>query len=100
LLILKSLLPGPQHGYDIASWIQRVSDEVLAVEEGSLYPALHRMEHRGWIRSKWGKSKSNRRAKFYTLTKSGQSQLTREVHDWEHLVRGITLVLKAKPQET
>lgn len=99
MLILKSLLQGPRHGYDIVTWIQTVSHDVLGVEEGSLYPALHRMEQREWIVAEWGKSKSNRRAKFYQLTRLGKAQLTREVHEWEQLVRGITLVLNATPAE-
>ena len=99
MLILKSLLPGSRHGYDIARWIQATSDHVLAVEEGSLYPALHRMERRGWITSEWGQSESNRKAKFYQLTRAGRTQLTREVNAWEALARGITLILKAKPAE-
>ena len=99
MLILKSLLPGARHGYDVARWIQATSRDVLAVEEGSLYPALHRMERRGWIASEWGQSESNRRAKFYRLTPSGRAQLTREVNAWETLARGITLILNAKPAE-
>ena len=99
MLILKSLLPGARHGYDIAGWIQATSDDALTVEEGSLYPALHRMERRGWTTSEWGQSESNRRAKFYKLTRSGRAQLTREVDAWEALVRTITLVLNAKSTE-
>lgn len=99
MLILKSLLSGERHGYDIARWIQVTSDDVLAVEEGSLYPALHRIERRGWITSEWGQSQSNRRAKYYTLTRSGRAQLVREVDAWESLARGIALVLKAKSAE-
>ena len=99
MLVLKSLLPGARHGYDIARWIQATSDDVLAVEEGSLYPALHRMERRGWITFEWGQSESNRRAKFYQLTRAGRAQLAREVSNWETLVRGIALILKAKPTE-
>ena len=97
MLILKSLLSGARHGYDITRWIQATSHEVLAVEDGSLYPALHRIERRGWISSEWGPSESNRRAKFYTLTRPGRAQLIREVSAWESLVRGISLVLNANP---
>jgi PadR family transcriptional regulator PadR len=99
MLILKSLLPGARHGYDVARWIQATSDDALAVEEGSLYPALHRMEHRGWITSEWGQSESSRRAKFYKLTRTGRRQLVREVDAWEALARAITLVLNAQPAE-
>jgi transcriptional regulator len=99
MLILKSLMPGARHGYDIARWIQATSDEVLAVEEGSLYPALHRVERRGWISSEWGQSQSNRRAKFYKLTRSGRAQLEREIEAWQTIVRGIALVLNAKSKE-
>lgn len=99
MLILKSLLSGARHGYDIARWIQATSDDVLAVEEGSLYPALHRIERRGWITSEWGQSQSNRRAKYYTLTRSGKAQLAREVDAWETLAHGIALILKAKSAE-
>ena len=99
LLILRALSAGPRHGYSIARWIQATSREALAVEEGSLYPALHRMERRGWIASEWGLSESNRKAKYYKLTRSGRSQLTREVHAWETLAHAIALVLKANPSE-
>lgn len=99
LLILRSLLPSARHGYSIARWIQATSDEALVVEEGSLYPALHRMERRGWIASEWGQSESNRRAKYYRLTRVGRAQLTREVRAWESLVRAISLVLNAQLSE-
>lgn len=99
MLILRSLLGGPSHGYDIAKWIQATSREALAVEEGSLYPALHRMERRGWIAAEWGKSAANRRAKFYKLTRLGRAQLKREVDAWEALVNSISRVLNAKPAE-
>ena len=99
MLILKSLLQGSRHGYSIARWIQATSDEALAVEEGSLYPALHRMERRGWITSEWGQSESNRRAKFYKLTRTGRAQLGREVDSWNSLVKAISLVLNAQPSE-
>jgi len=99
MLILKSLLQGARHGYSIARWIQTTSDEALAVEEGSLYPALHRIERRGWISSEWGQSESNRRAKFYKLTRSGRAQLAHEVNAWESLVKAISLVLSAQPSE-
>lgn len=99
MLVLRALLPGAAHGYDIARRIQATSDDVLSVEEGSLYPALHRMERRGWIAAEWGKSDSNRRAKFYKLTRSGRAQLKREVDAWQALVHSITRVLTAPSTE-
>ena len=100
MLILKSLVAGPRHGYDIVRWSQGTTEGALAVEEGSLYPALHRMERRGWIRSEWGQSETNRRAKYYRLTRSGRTQLAREVDAWHALARAIALVLNAQPRET
>src|SRR5258708_39672269 len=93
LLILKTLRAGPMHGYAVAQRIQLRSDDVLVVEEGSLYPALYRMEERGWISAEWVKSKNNRRAEFYSLTRSGQKQLEQEVAIWERSKRAISLVL-------
>src|SRR5262249_54629077 len=75
VLVLKTLLRGPMHGYSIAESIQQTSDDVLRVEEGSLYPALHRLERRGWVDAEWGLSENNRRAKYYRLTKTGRKQL-------------------------
>ena len=95
LLILKTLTAGPMHGYSIAQRIQQRSDDVLVVEEGSLYPCLYRMEEKGWISSEWGKSDNNRRAKFYSLTRSGRKQLEEETAIWERVHRAITLVLQA-----
>src|SRR5262245_40115180 len=94
LLILKTLSTGPMHGYAIAQRIQLCSDDLLMVEEGSLYPALYRMEEKGWIAAEWGKSQNNRRAKYYSLTRAGRAQLGEEVELWERLVHAITLVLK------
>jgi transcriptional regulator len=94
LLILKALASGKRHGYAIALRIQQRSDDVLMVEEGSLYPALYRMEAKGWIAAEWGKSENNRRAKFYSLTRAGRKQLEEETALWERVVRAITLVLK------
>src|SRR6185369_14341567 len=94
LLILKTLNAGPMHGYSIAQRIQQLSDEVLVVEEGSLYPALYRMEAKGWISAEWGKSDNNRRAKYYTLTRTGRKQLDEETAVWERIHRAITLVLQ------
>jgi PadR family transcriptional regulator PadR len=95
LLILKTLTAGPMHGYAIAQRIELRSDDVLVVEEGSLYPALYRMEEKSWISAEWGKSDNNRRAKFYSLTRSGRKQLEEETAIWERVHRAITLVLQA-----
>ena len=94
LLILKTLTAGAMHGYAIAQRIQQRSDDVLVVEEGSLYPALYRMEAKGWISAEWGKSNNNRRAKYYTLTRTGRKQLDEETAVWERIHRAITLVLQ------
>jgi len=94
LLILKTLNAGAMHGYAIAQRIQQRSDDVLVVEEGSLYPALYRMEAKGWIFAEWGKSDNNRRAKYYTLTRTGRKQLEEETAVWERIHRAITLVLQ------
>jgi PadR family transcriptional regulator len=94
LLILQTLAPGPAHGHTIAHVIERRSDEVLQVEHGSLYPALHRLEDRGWIASFWGTSENNRRARYYRLTRSGRQQLTEQTSRWDDLVRAINRVLR------
>jgi transcriptional regulator len=85
MLILKTLEAGQRHGYSIAERIEQVSKDVLAIEEGSLYPALHRLVKRGWIKSEWGLSENNRKAKYYTLTKAGRQQLASEATDWTRL---------------
>jgi len=94
LLILQTLAPGPAHGHTVAHVIERRSDEVLQVEHGSLYPALHRLEDRGWIASFWGTSENNRRARYYRLTRSGRKQLTEQTSRWDDLVRAIDRVLR------
>ena len=94
LLILKTLALGPQHGWAISGRIQQISSDVLEVQQGSLYPALHRLERRGWIQSRWGASESNRRAKFYELTKAGRKQLQAEESDWRALVAAVTQILE------
>jgi transcriptional regulator len=94
LLILRSLSLEPMHGWGIAQRIQQVSQEVLQIGQGSLYPALHRLEYRGWIEAEWGESENNRRAKFYSLTKAGKKQLEAELKNWERLSAAIALVLK------
>ena len=93
LLVLKSLEQGPMHGWGIALHIQRISNEVLRVEEGSLYPALHRMEQDGWIVSEWGQSENNRRARFYRLTDQGRKQLAVERENWQKIIGAVGLVL-------
>ena len=95
LLVLKTLsAQGPLHGYAITSHIQRVSAELLRVEEGSLYPALHRMEQDGWVRSEWGTTEKNRQARFYSLTAEGRRQLAREQESWARLTEGVRRVLR------
>ena len=94
MLILKTLTAGPLHGYEIAQRIQQASADVLKVEEGSLYPALYRMEEQGWVETEWGASENNRRAKFYQLTKAGRKQLAAETSNWERLREAITRVLQ------
>jgi PadR family transcriptional regulator PadR len=93
LLILKTLSRGRQHGYGIAVHIQTVSGEALRVEEGSLYPALHRMEQDGWIRSEWGVSGNNRKARFYELSAAGRRQLAAEEKKWQHVTAAVATVL-------
>ncbi len=94
LLVLKTLVRGPQHGYGIATTIQRISEDALRVEEGSLYPALHRIEQEGWIRSEWGVSEKNRRARFYSITATGRRQLAREERQWDKLTAAVATVLR------
>jgi PadR family transcriptional regulator PadR len=94
LLVLKSLALEPMHGWGIAQRIQQVSQNVLQVGQGSLYPALHRLEYKGWIQAEWGESENNRRAKFYSLTRAGRKQLEAELENWERLTSAIALVLK------
>jgi len=94
LLILKTVALEPMHGWGIAQRIQQISKEVLQVQQGSLYPALHRLEQQGWIQSEWGASENNRRAKFYSLTRTGQKQLERETANWNRLSAAVRLVLQ------
>jgi PadR family transcriptional regulator, regulatory protein PadR len=93
MLILRTLITGPAHGHTIAHVIEHASENVLEVEQGSLYPALHRLEHRGWVTSYWGYSENNRRAKFYKLTADGRKQLTTETARWRLLVAAIGRVM-------
>jgi transcriptional regulator len=99
LLILRTLLAGPTHGHAIAKHIQRTSEELLQVETGSLYPALHRLEAKGWIAASWELSDKGKRAKFYRLTPLGRKQLTSEQSKWDAFARAMTLVLKPGKQE-
>lgn len=94
LLILKTIALEPMHGWAIAQRIRQVSKEVLQVNQGALYPALHRLEQQGWIAAEWGESENNRRAKYYSLTKSGEKYLQSERANWERLSAAIGLVLK------
>ena len=95
MLLLKALQLEPMHGYAIARRVQQLSNDVLRVEEGSLYPALHRIEERGWVESEWGASENNRRAKFYRLTRKGRKQLEQETAHWNRLSVAITRVMEA-----
>ncbi len=94
LLILRTLAPGPMHGWGISQRIQQISQDVLQVQQGSLYPALHRLEHRGWISAEWGASDNNRRAKYYQLTRAGRKQLEVETSNWETLAAAVAQILQ------
>lgn len=94
LLILKTLLPGPMHGWGISQRIQQISEDVLRVQQGSLYPALYRLEQQGWIAAEWGASENNRRAKYYRLTKVGQKQLDQETENWNRLAAAVARILQ------
>ena len=94
LLIMRTIALEPLHGWAIAQRIQQISDAMLRVQQGSLYPALHRLEHQGWITAEWGASENNRRARFYALTKAGRAQLAIEVSKWERLSAGVNLVMR------
>jgi PadR family transcriptional regulator PadR len=94
LLILKTLALEPMHGWGIAQRIQQVSRELLQIQQGSLYPALYRLERKGWIRAEWGASDNNRRAKYYSLTKTGRARLEKEMADWERMSAAVALILE------
>jgi PadR family transcriptional regulator PadR len=95
LLVLKSLAQlGSMHGYGIVMHIERVSDELLSVEEGSLYPALHRMEQNGWVRAEWRVTEASRRAKYYSLTAAGKKQLAAREKNWEQVVKGVQAIMR------
>lgn len=95
MLVLKALLRGPLHGYAVAEWIHETSQQLLKVEEGALYPALHRLELRGFLKSKWGLSENNRRAKYYELTAEGTKRLNAESQRWTRLSAAVAFVLQA-----
>jgi len=95
-LILKTLAAGPRHGYAIATFIERTTDEAVIVEEGSLYPALYRMEKKGWVEAEWGTSELGRRAKLYRLTGAGRRQLATETATWQRFVAGVSKILLAR----
>jgi len=99
LLILKAIALGPEHGWAIAERIQQISNDALSVQQGSLYPALHRLERRGWIKAKWGTSENNRRAKYYELTRSGSKQLDAQSSAWRALTAAVGLLLDAPQRE-
>jgi PadR family transcriptional regulator, regulatory protein PadR len=96
LLILKALSWGPAHGYAVARWIEQATDDALAVGEGTLYPALHRLEERGWVTASWGTSDNNRRAKFYALTGVGQSRLRDESKNWRRYAEAVFAALETR----
>jgi transcriptional regulator len=97
LLILKALAGGERHGYDVARWIEQVTDGVLEIEEGSLYPALRRLEDRELVESRWGLSENNRRARFYGLSRAGRAHLKSDASLWLRFARAVTSVLEAEP---
>ena len=99
LLILKTLSGKPMHGYAIARRIEKATDDILSVEEGSLYPALHRMARRGWIKAEWGASENNRKAKYYRLSATGKRQLQEQESSWGQFSRAVTKVLRTAGNE-
>jgi transcriptional regulator len=96
LLILRTLSWGPMHGLGVLRWIERVTEDRLQIEEGALYPALHRLEQRGWIDAEWGWSESNRKAKYYRLTARGRRQLTVEISKWSRYTEAVGMLLAAR----
>lgn len=100
MLILRTLVLGPAHGQSIAHVIERGSEDILQVEHGSLYPALHRLQNRGWVASFWGTSENNRRAKYYRLTADGRKRLAAQASRWDQLVRAIGRVMNPDPEES
>jgi len=100
MLILKAVSLGPQHGYGVLLRIQQISSQRLQIQQGSLYPALYRLEHQGWIASEWGESENKRKAKFYTLTPAGRRRLQEETRSWNRMADIIASVLRASPEES
>jgi transcriptional regulator len=94
MLILQALTTGPHHGYGVARWIEARTDDALRIEEGSLYPALHRMQRRAWIEATWGVSENNRRAKYYRLTAKGRRRLRTAAEEWRQFVESVALVMR------
>ena len=99
MLVLKIVALGPVHGYAIAQRIRQISNEVLQVQQGSLYPALHRLEKRGWLRAEWGEAETGREAKFYSLTRAGRRQLEQESANWDRLSGAVATIMRASGQE-
>ena len=97
MLVLKALSWGSMHGYGIVSWLETMTDAALTVEEGSLYPALHRMAQRGWVTAQWGVSENNRRAKYYTITAAGRRQLQQETKSWARFTEVVAKVMAGTP---
>lgn len=100
MLILKALTGGPMHGYQVARWLEEATEDVLAVEEGSLYPALHRMHRRGLVEAEWGVSENNRKAKFYRLTTAGRRELASETERWSLFAGAVAKALELEPVAT
>jgi PadR family transcriptional regulator len=98
IIVLKTLSWQPMHGFGIARWIQRITDDVLQLEEGSLYPALYRLENKGWVKAEWKLTENNRRAKYYRLTAAGRRQLERETATWDIFVTAVAKILRFTPQ--
>jgi PadR family transcriptional regulator, regulatory protein PadR len=99
MLILKAVSLGPLHGYGILLRIQQISGDRLAIQQGSLYPALYRLEHQGWIRSAWGESENNRKARYYRLTAAGKRKFQSEAEKWNHMAEVISGILRTTPEE-
>ena len=99
MLILKAVALGPLHGYGVLLRIQQISANRLQIQQGSLYPALYRLEHRGWIASEWGESENNRRAKYYRLTATGRRQLQAQTRSWNRMAEMMAGILRASPEE-
>jgi transcriptional regulator len=100
MLVLKTLQWGPQHGYGISQAIRNNSGEVLQVETGSLYPALHRLERQGWVKSEWGESDSKQRARFYRITAAGKKQLAADQNRWDRMVEAVAAIMSGSPEES